>query len=55
MRTAGMVGGTIPSNASWTEPESGVRIYIESNGVHTGIVMPQAGSGEDWSDLAPAR
>jgi uncharacterized protein (TIGR02117 family) len=49
--TAGMVGGALPSNRAWTEPESGIRIYVESNGVHTGIVLPQVGGGEDWRDL----
>jgi uncharacterized protein (TIGR02117 family) len=52
--TAGMIGGTVPSNAGWIQPESGVRIYVESNGVHTGIVLPQVGGGVeggDWRDL----
>ncbi|MES2453683.1 MAG: TIGR02117 family protein [Pseudomonadota bacterium] len=51
---AGMVGGAIPSNPGWTQPESGVRIYIESNGIHTGIVVPMVGGGEDWRDLLRA-
>jgi uncharacterized protein (TIGR02117 family) len=49
--SAGMIGGAIPTNSGWTRPESGVRIYIESNGIHTGIVVPQVGGGEDWRDL----
>lgn len=50
--TAGMIGGSVPSNAGWTQPEAGMRIYIQSNGIHTGIVMPMVGGGEDWRDLA---
>jgi len=48
---AGMVGGAIPSNAGWRAPESGVRIYVESNGIHTGLVLPVTAEGVDWRDL----
>jgi len=50
--TAGMIGGAIPSNAGWTPPAKGVRIFIETNGVHSGIVMPKMAAGVDWRDLA---
>ena len=49
--TAGMIGGALPSNSNWTQPESGVRIYVESNGIHTGLVVPMVGGDEDWRDL----
>jgi uncharacterized protein (TIGR02117 family) len=49
---AGLVGGAIPTNAGWREASEGVRIYVEDNGVHTGIVMPVRGGGLDLSDLA---
>lgn len=49
--TAGMIGGAIPTNASWVQPKAGVRIYVESNGVHTGIIVPVAAEGVDWRDL----
>lgn len=48
---AGMVGGAIPSNAGWAQPASGVRIYVESNGIHTGLVLPMTVEGVDWRDL----
>jgi uncharacterized protein (TIGR02117 family) len=48
---AGMVGGAIPSNLAWTEPKDGVRIYVESNGVHTGLIVPVVAAGVDWRDL----
>jgi uncharacterized protein (TIGR02117 family) len=48
---AGMAGGAIPSNAGWRPPESGVRIYVESNGIHTGLVLPMSAEGVDWRDL----
>ena len=44
----------MPSNAGWTQAEAGVRIYIQSNGIHTGIVMPMVRGAVDWRDLARA-
>ncbi|WBH15506.1 TIGR02117 family protein [Sphingomonas radiodurans] len=52
---AGVVGGLIPSNAGWAPPERGITIYIESNGIHTGIVMPKLAAGVDWREDFPAR
>jgi uncharacterized protein (TIGR02117 family) len=49
--TAGMIGGAIPTNRGWVQPETGVRIYVESNGIHTGIIVPVSAEGVDWRDL----
>jgi uncharacterized protein (TIGR02117 family) len=51
---AGMVGGALPTNNGWRAPETGVRIFVESNGIHTGLVMPVVAEGLDWRDLAQA-
>lgn len=51
--TAGLIGGAIPANADWRPPAEGVRIYIESNGIHVGIVVPKVAGGIDWRGLAP--
>lgn len=48
---AGWIGGLIPANADWQEPAQGIRIYVEDNGIHTGIVLPVRAAGVDWSDL----
>jgi uncharacterized protein (TIGR02117 family) len=48
---AGMIGGAIPANAGWHQPTNGVRIYVDSNGVHSGIIVPVAADGVDWRDL----
>jgi len=40
--------GTIPRNWGWQEADSGVTVYIRSNGVHTWIVMPKVAEGVDW-------
>jgi len=49
--TAGMIGGAIPSHADWRQPTEGVRIYLDDNGIHTGIVVPVTAAGVDWRDL----
>lgn len=51
---AGLVGGAIPANRGWRPPAQGVTIFVESNGVHTGIVVPKVAAGIDWRPLAPA-
>ncbi len=52
---AGAIGGAIPRNAGWRPAPRGVRIFVESNGVHTGFVLPKVAAGVDWRNLAPAR
>jgi len=52
--TAGMAGGSIPANAGWVQPAEGIRIYVEDNGIHTGIVMPVSAAGVDWRGSFPA-
>ncbi len=51
---AGTIGGWIPANRDWRPPAEGVRIFIESNGVHTGIVVPKVAAGIDWRPLVRA-
>jgi uncharacterized protein (TIGR02117 family) len=51
---AGAIGGAIPVNRAWRPPAHGVRIFIEDNGIHTGIVVPKVAAGVDWRALAPA-
>jgi uncharacterized protein (TIGR02117 family) len=51
---AALVGGLIPANAGWQQPREGITIFVESNGVHTWIVMPAVTPEMDWRRLAPA-
>ena len=51
---AGLVGGALPTNARWRPPAEGVTIFVESNGVHTGIVVPKVAAGVDWREVFPA-
>jgi uncharacterized protein (TIGR02117 family) len=48
---AGAVGGAIPLNPGWREAEDGVTIYVATNGVHTGLVVPARAFGVDWTRL----
>lgn len=52
---AGLACGAIPTNAGWQPPTQGVRIFVESNGIHVGLVMPKVAAGVDWRGWAPAR
>lgn len=44
--------GHIPINADWRAPDAGdpdvVTVFVQTNGVHTGIVMPVVAQGIDW-------
>jgi len=52
---AGLVGGAIPANRDWVESKRGIPVWVEDNGIHTGIVLPLVGpadvAGADWRDL----
>lgn len=47
------IGSSIPRNSDWEEPESGVTIMLETNGIHTGIVMPLVTPQKDWRNDFP--
>ena len=40
----------MPVNSDWREPDQGITIFVQTNGVHTGIVMPASAGGMDWRD-----
>lgn len=48
---AAVIGGAIPVNGGWQQAQSGVRIYVIDNGIHTDLVLPVAAEGVDWRDL----
>ena len=58
---AAAVLGRVPVNAAWREPAQGITIYVQTNGVHTGVVLPVVAGGIDWrrrvlaSDLTDPR
>lgn len=55
---AGWAGSSIPRNADWRESPAtsagSVEIMVETNGVHTAIVMPLVTSQKDWREDFPA-
>lgn len=51
---AAWIGSSIPRNTGWTEAENGVEIMVETNGVHTAIVMPLVSAQKDWRPAFPA-
>lgn len=50
---AAWIGSAIARNSDWVEPAGGVEIMIETNGVHTAIVMPLATPQKDWRQEFP--
>jgi uncharacterized protein (TIGR02117 family) len=50
---AALIGGLIPVNASWHEPDDGITIYLSNNGVHVDLVLPASTQGLDWRPLLP--
>lgn len=51
--TAGLIGGAVPANAGWRPPAEGVRVFVESNGIHVGLVVPKVAAGVDWRGITP--
>ncbi|WP_324827209.1 TIGR02117 family protein [Qipengyuania zhejiangensis] len=49
------IGSSIPRNPDWREPDSGVEIMVETNGIHTAIVMPLVTPQKDWRGDFPVQ
>lgn len=52
---AGWIGSSLPRNPDWQEPASGIEIFVETNGVHTALVLPRFHTLKDWSADFPVR
>lgn len=50
----GWIGSSIPRNHGWQEPDGGVAIMVETNGVHTALVLPLVTPEKDWRGDFPA-
>lgn len=48
---AALAGSLLPANQSRQSPEEGIELFIETNGLHSGIVMPIWSDVHDWSQL----
>jgi uncharacterized protein (TIGR02117 family) len=51
---AALAGSLLPANGEWEEPDQGIRIFVYTNAVHTGIVVPAANPIQDWHRLVKA-
>ena len=50
---AAWIGSSLPRGGSVSGDEGGVSIFVETNGIHTGIVMPIAAAEHDWRRVFP--
>ncbi|MCG6120984.1 MAG: DUF2459 domain-containing protein, partial [Blastomonas sp.] len=50
---AGETGGLVGTNRDWRAPQEGVVIYVETNGFHTGFILPAQAEGIDWHAVFP--
>ncbi|MDG2003185.1 MAG: DUF2459 domain-containing protein, partial [Novosphingobium sp.] len=50
---AGWVGSSIARNPDWREPDAGIEIMVETNGIHTALVLPASTAITDWHDFFP--
>ena len=48
---AALGGSLLPANQDWQSPDDGVELFIETNGLHTGIIMPLWSDVHDWTNL----
>ena len=46
-----LVGSLIPINKDFSQPSSGIEIYVASNGVHTDFVVPIKNEIHDWNNF----
>lgn len=50
---AGWIGSSIPRNPDWREPAKGIEIMVQTNGVHTALVLPETTAIKDWRTEFP--
>ena len=46
-----LIGAFVPANKDWKEPAQGITLYVETNGIHAGLVLPVVAGGNDWRDI----
>jgi uncharacterized protein (TIGR02117 family) len=49
---AAAIGYWVPVNSDWVEPNDGVTIFVQTNGVHTWVMVPTVTPDMDWRPLA---
>lgn len=48
---AALLGSILPANQFWKSTDDGIELFIETNGLHTGIIMPLRSDVHDWGIL----
>ncbi len=48
---AALGGSLLPANQDWQSPDDGIELFIETNGLHSGIIMPVWSDVHDWTPL----
>lgn len=48
---AALFGSIFPANPYWKSPDDGIELFIETNGLHTGIIMPMRSDVHDWGEF----
>ncbi|GGC09154.1 urease-associated protein [Novosphingobium endophyticum] len=51
---AALAGSLLPANGDWEEPDHGVRIFVYTGAVHTGVLVPAMNGIQDWRHLVKA-
>ncbi len=51
--SAAILGSILIVNRNFTEPETGIPIYITSNGVHTSFILPTEADNFNWKKFVP--
>lgn len=50
---AALIGALVPVNRDWSEPATGITIYVADNGIHSDLILPEVAQGLDWGPLVP--
>lgn len=48
---AAFLGSRLPRNMDWRPAATGVDIQVESNGIHTALILPKQAAGHDWGNM----
>lgn len=51
---AAWIGSSVPVNTDFVEAKHGVTIMVETNGAHTGIIVPVVNVEKDWRETFPS-
>ena len=51
---AAWIGSSIAQNGEFTQAQDGIDILVETNGTHTGIVVPVVSPEHDWRETFPS-